>query len=267
MLSLLSNQRNSKPSSVAEVEELNSHFANSEPQKILKWALDNYDDSIALACSLSAEDTVLLHMMYEIRQNLYVFVLDTGRLHEESYETLNRCRTRYNIPIKIYFPDTAKVEQLVKEKGPFSFYESLENRKECCFIRKVEPLNRALRGVEAWVTGLRRDQSITRKQVQLFEMSRVELPLKQTKQMLAETEAEKRLKINPLLHWNWQQVLEFAEKNKVPINPLHKKGYPSIGCQPCTRAVQQGEDLRAGRWWWEAANNKECGLHIENNEK
>ncbi len=231
-----------------EIQELNARFSKKEPQEILEWALNHYKDEITLACSLSAEDTLLLDMVMAIRKDTRVFILDTGRLHEETYEILDRCRLLYGKSIDIIFPQAQEVQQLVTKKGPYSFYTSIENRKECCAIRKVEPLERALRGMKAWITGLRKEQSVARQDVQKIEI---------------DSNHNGILKLSPLMDWSWQQVLDFAQKNKIPLHPLHAKGYPSIGCQPCTRAIQQGEDFRAGRWWWEVAQNKECGLHTE----
>ena len=240
--------------SLEKLKEWNTYFAQKKTEEFLEWVLETYQDKVALACSLSAEDTVLLHILASIDKNARVFVLDTGRLHEETYETLESCRSRYGLKIELYFPKNSAVEELVKNKGSYSFYESLENRKECCSIRKIEPLGRALQGLEAWISGLRREQSITRAEMQMLELDPKETSQGETKTLL---------KLNPLLHWSWKEVLDFAKKNKVPLHPLHAKGYPSIGCAPCTRAVQKGEDLRSGRWWWEDSQSKECGLHIK----
>jgi len=170
--------------------------------------------------------------------------LDTGRLFNETYELIDRTRARYKIPIEVFFPQTPAVEKLVTEKGFTSFYESVENRKECCHIRKVEPLNRALEGAKIWVTGLRSEQSANRQQMSLLEWS----------------EDKQLHKFNPLINWSFEEMMDYIQKHNVPYNPLHDKGFISIGCLPCTRAIEPGEDPRAGRWWWEQSQ-KECGLH------
>ena len=246
-----------KPIKKETIETWNEELSHLNPQEIINWTVKTFPKDLSLACSLSAEDTVLLHTLNgelssNLSHNICAFVLDTGRLHEKSYEVLDSCRVRYkHIPIHIYFPNHEKVEKLTREKGMYSFYTSLENRKECCFIRKIEPLQRALKGRQAWITGLRKEQSITRSDHKIVELDSI-----------AGTQ-ERIIKINPLLNCSWEYVLDFANKNKVPIHPLHAKAYPSIGCEPCTRAVQEGESLRAGRWWWENASSKECGLHVK----
>ena len=231
-----------------KVAQLNQRFAKSAPAEILEWAIQTYGEQLRLACSLSVEDTTLLHIAARISKKVRVFVLDTGRLHEKSYELLERCRQKYKLMIECYFPNTQKAQELVTKKGLYSFYESVAQRKECCSIRKVEPLQRALSGASAWVTGQRREQSAMRAKTPLIEVDRLHDGI---------------LKINPLANWSWQQVLNFASENQVPVHPLHHAGYPSIGCEPCTRAIAKGEDLRAGRWWWEAMDKKECGMHAQ----
>ena len=233
------------------MENTAKNLENEAPEAILGWALKHYQDgeskgSLILACSLSLEDTVLAHMLSKLEAKIPVFILDTGRLHETSYELLNRCRLKYNLDWQVYSPNHKEVERLVSSKGPFSFYESLENRKECCNIRKVQPLKRALKGYGAWITGIRREQSPTRSKLEVLE----------------ENSPHKGItKLSPLLHWTWDTLYDYAKKNNVPIHPLHKQGYPSIGCAPCTRAVRKGESIRSGRWWWEDSQSKECGLH------
>lgn len=214
--------------------------------EILGWAAQKFGQKVALASSFGLEDMVLIDMISELNQELTVFTLDTGRLHEETYDFIDRVRLKYDMTIKTYFPDRQAVEQLVLKKGFYSFRESLENRKECCAIRKVEPLNRALAGLDAWVTGLRRDQGVTRTHVQKIEEDKDHPPL---------------IKICPLADWSQNQIVEYIEARNIPVNRLHKMNYPSIGCAPCTRAIEPGEDPRAGRWWWENPENKECGLH------
>jgi phosphoadenosine phosphosulfate reductase len=189
------------------------------------------------------EDQVITHIISQ-GMNVDIFTLDTGRLFQESYDLLDLTRKKYKLPIAVYFPDAARVESLIAQKGPNSFYDSVENRKECCFIRKVEPLKRALRDTKVWITGVRAEQSANRQTMELVEWD----------------QDHQLIKYNPLLHWTLQDVERYLEENKVPINSLHRKGFPSIGCAPCTRAIAPGEDIRAGRWWWETSA-KECGLH------
>ncbi len=219
---------------------------NKTAEEILKWTADRYGVRAGLASSFGMEDVVLIDMISKLGGGLTVFTLDTGRLHEETYQTMDRVRSRYDIEIKTYFPQKDSVERLVREKGFFSFKETVENRKECCFIRKVEPLNRALSELDAWITGLRRDQNVTRTDIQKVEEDADHPPL---------------LKINPIADWTQQRVEDYIKANKVPVNPLHAQQYPSIGCAPCTRPIEPGEDARAGRWWWENPEHKECGLH------
>lgn len=221
-------------------------FETKSPQEVLQWALEKYGTRVGIASSFGLEDMVLIDMASKITKQFTVFTLDTGRLHEETYLTMDRTRSHYGIAIQSYFPKTDAVEQLEREKGFFSFKESLENRKECCAIRKVEPLSRALSTLDAWITGIRRDQIVTRTDITKVGEDADRPPL---------------IKINPIADWSLKQVEEYIEQNKVPVNPLHKQNYPSIGCAPCTRPVEAGEDIRAGRWWWENPDHKECGLH------
>lgn len=227
--------------------DLNVIFASKPPEELLQWAVNEFGSNLTLACSLGAEDMVLVDMITKVDPQARIFVFDTGRLHEETYATMERARERYNIEFESYFPNTSSAENLVRSKGPVSFYKSVENRKECCFIRKVEPLNRALSNVDAWITGLRRAQSVTRTSLEKLEI---------------DLDHSGIIKLNPLADWSEEQVWEYLRSNEVPWNPLHDKGFPSIGCAPCTRAVSPGEDLRAGRWWWENPEQKECGLHV-----
>ncbi|RNC68334.1 MAG: phosphoadenylyl-sulfate reductase [Desulfuromonadales bacterium] len=220
--------------------------ANATPQDILLAGVKAAEGPVRLACSFSVEDVVIIDMVAELGLDIGVFALDTGRLHEETYEVADALTERYRIAIEWFFPRQEEVEKLLREKGTFSFRESLENRHECCHIRKVEPLGRALKGLAGWVTGLRREQSVTRTGLAPIEIDEANGGI---------------LKINPLLEWTETQVWEYAEKRRVPVNRLHKQGYPSIGCSPCTRPVAPGEHPRAGRWWWENPEHKECGLH------
>jgi len=223
-------------------EEMNGWSA----QEILQWTQENYGVRAGLASSFGMEDMVLIDMISKLGNPLTVFTLDTGRLHEETYEIMERVRSKYGLSIKVYFPNSDEVERMVRAKGLFSFKNSIDNRKECCAIRKLEPLGRALSGLDAWVTGLRREQSVTRTEVNKVENDNDRPPM---------------VKINPLADWSLEEVETYIEKNQVPVNRLHQNGFPSIGCAPCTRAISPGEDIRAGRWWWENPDHKECGLH------
>ena len=221
-------------------------FETKSPEELLRWSMDNYGLKAGLASSFGVEDMVLIDMISKLGGPITIFTLDTGRLHEETYELMERVRTKYGLEVKTYFPDNKKVEDLIEQKGFFSFRESVENRKECCRIRKVEPLNRALSGLKAWVTGIRRSQGVTR----------TDIP-----KVMEDADHPPLIKINPLAEWSEEQVTNYITENNVPINVLHKRNYPSIGCAPCTRPVEPGEDIRAGRWWWENPEHKECGLH------
>jgi len=241
------------PVDSSRIQALNERHSGSTAEEIVRATLEIEPRAI-LACSLGIEDTVLLHILSAEAGKLGLkprgFVLDTGRLPEECYAALEDCRQKYGDVLEIFFPEAQAVEKLVRAKGPYSFYESVENRKECCRIRKVEPLKRALSGSLAWITGLRREQSVTRADTPLFELDETHGGI---------------LKVNPLSNWTEKMVYDYAAANNVPVNSLHRKGFPSIGCEPCTRAVEPGEDVRAGRWWWENAAQKECGLHIKDN--
>lgn len=230
-----------------DLQTLNGEFEKKSASEVLSWALSAFGNKISFASSFGAEDVVLIDLLIKIDPKARIFTLDTGRLNEETYDVMDRIRRKYSISIEAYFPDTAKVEALERQKGFFSFKESVDNRKECCGIRKVEPLNRALSGLDAWITGLRRDQAVTRTSVQKIEKDDAHRGI---------------FKINPLADWSNEDVWKYIRENKVPYNRLHDEGYPSIGCAPCTRAVKPGEDIRAGRWWWENPEHKECGLHL-----
>ncbi len=229
---------------------LNNQWENidlTKPEAVLAHALEIYHPHIALASSFSLEDAILIQMLAKIRKDARVFALDTGRLDPETYECAERILMKYGIKIEWYFPKHEAVENLERTKGLFSFRDSVENRKECCHIRKVEPLGRALNGLKAWITGLRREQSVTRTALDVVEIDEAHGGI---------------VKINPLAAWSLQDCWDYAKQNKVPWNKLYDRGYASIGCAPCTRAIKPGEDQRAGRWWWENPENKECGLHL-----
>jgi len=220
--------------------------AGAEPAEILKAGLEAAAGPVVLASSFSVEDIVLIDILRRNGFTVPVLALDTGRLNEETYEVAEAVTIRYGIPIEWYFPERPAVEKLEREKGLFSFRDSLDNRHECCRIRKVEPLGRALAGRGGWITGLRREQSVTRNDLAPIEIDQANGGI---------------LKLNPLLEWSEQKVWAYAEEQALPVNRLHKQGYPSIGCAPCTRPVLPGEHPRAGRWWWENPEHKECGLH------
>lgn len=235
-----------------EVEAFNARLAKEDADAILDFAMDTFGGALAFACSLGLEDAVLVEMISRREAKPRTFFLDTGRLHPETYDTLQALQARYGLTIETYFPQAAAVEAFVNGNGPNAFYESLDLRKACCAIRKVEPLRRALHGVDAWITGLRREQAPTRSSLAPFELDWAHGGL---------------LKVNPLIAWSHEQTRAYASERRIPINPLHEQGYPSIGCAPCTRPIEPGEDLRAGRWWWEQPEHKECGLHAANKER
>ncbi|MCF8330891.1 MAG: phosphoadenylyl-sulfate reductase [Bacteroidales bacterium] len=231
-----------------EVTTLNEQYINKQPQAVIQYFLDQYPGEIVFSTSLQAEDQVLTDMICKHdKTNVSFVTLDTGRMFEETYDILHRTNMRYKINIKAMFPERDKVEQMTQEKGINLFYESIENRKLCCHIRKTLPLMRAIEGHKIWITGLRRSQSVTRKDIPMIEWD----------------EAHNITKVNPLINWEYDDVWDYIKKNNIPYHKLHDKGFPSIGCEPCTRAVSEGEDIRAGRWWWESPDNKECGLHID----
>jgi phosphoadenosine phosphosulfate reductase len=217
--------------------------------EVIQWALSTYHPKIVIASSFGAEDVALIDMAVRIEPKVRVLTLDTGRLNQETYDVMDSVRRKYNIQIEVYFPDAKRVEMMVREKGLNLFYDSLENRLRCCGLRKVEPLNRALGAVSAWLTGLRREQSVTRGAVKKLEWDA--------------DHGGGIAKINPLADWKRDQVWNYIRKNDVPYNKLHDQNYLSIGCAPCTRAVKPGEGERAGRWWWENPEHKECGLHVK----
>lgn len=225
------------------------YAGDNDALSVLQWGLTMFTPDIALACSFSVEDICALHLMKQVRDDVRVFALDTGRLNEETYECADRITRELDINIEWYFPNHEAVEALEREKGMFSFRESLDNRHECCHIRKVEPLGRALKDLRAWITGQRRAQSATRSELKVDEIDDAHGGI---------------VKLNPLAAWSDSDVWDHIREHKLPYNRLHDQGYPSIGCAPCTRAVAEGEDIRAGRWWWEDPEHKECGLHFKN---
>jgi phosphoadenosine phosphosulfate reductase len=220
--------------------------AEASPLEIIRAGVEIARGPVALACSFSAEDVAIIDLLHEAAPRVTVFALDTGRLNEETYAVAEAVAERYGVKVDWYFPERKAVERLVRQKGPFSFRESLENRHECCHIRKIEPLQRALKGLSGWVTGLRREQSVTRSDAAPIEIDQANGNI---------------FKINPLIEWTEKELWDYIKSRRLPVNRLHSQGYPSIGCAPCTRAIEPGEHPRAGRWWWEDPEHKECGLH------
>ena len=219
---------------------------------VLRKAIETFHPAITLACSFSLEDVVLMHMISKIKSDAHVFAIDTGRLNEETYQCAEQIRGVTGLKIDWVFPKFEDVEKLERTKGLFSFRNSLDDRHECCQIRKVEPLSRALKGQKAWITGLRKEQNVTREDLSYVEKDEANGGI---------------FKINPLLEWNDEDLKQYVEDYKLPVSSLYDRGYTSIGCEPCTRATLPGEHPRAGRWWWEAPEQKECGLHVDYSSK
>jgi len=216
--------------------------------EILSWGIKNFAPRIALSCSFGApEGLVLLDMMHRLDPQSRVFVLDTGRLPQATHDLIDRVRERYDKEVEVVFPGAEDVEAMVRSRGMNLFYESIESRQLCCRIRKVEPLRRHLAGLDAWVSGLRRDQNVTRTQTPKVELDAVHGGI---------------VKLNPIADWTHDEVMAYARENDVPTNRLHAQGYPSVGCDPCSRAISPGDDPRAGRWWWEHPETRECGIHV-----
>ena len=227
------------------IEELNTTFRNYSLEQAFDHLMQLGFKNMAFSTSFGQEDQVITDVIFKNNYPIEVFTLDTGRLFEQTHKVFDDTQKKYNKNIITYFPKTDAVEKLVSEKGPYSFYESVENRKECCGIRKVNPLQKALKGVDLWITGLRASQSTARNEIEIFGYDNAfGLP-----------------KFNPLANWDLSSVTQYLEKNQIPKNSLHQKGYVSIGCAPCTRAINEGDDTRSGRWWWEESK-KECGLHL-----
>ncbi len=231
------------------LEEIHSgSLAKLSAGEVLRWGFERFFPRIALSASFGSPDgMVLLDMMHQIDPaKTRVFTLDTGRLPQETYNLIDRVRDRYEVEVEVYFPDPERVQKMVRTHGMNLFYESPEKRQLCCGIRKVEPLNRALADLDAWISGLRPEQSVTRAATAPVEIDDVH---------------DGRIKLNPLATWTKAAVWAYVNKHAVPVNALHAKGYPSVGCAPCSRAIKEGEDERAGRWWWEQPENRECGIH------
>ena len=228
----------------AQREKIENELTKLTPQEGLVYVSEFFGEAATLSTSFGLEDQVISYMIASAKLKVGIFTIDTGRLFQETYDVHDLTRKKYQFPISTFYPQTSSVQQLIDTKGPNSFYESVDNRKQCCFIRKVEPLQRALKDKSVWITGLRADQSANRGGMKKVEWD----------------ENYQLIKYNPILDWSLDEVNSFIERNNIPINTLHKKGFPSIGCAPCTRAILSGEDIRAGRWWWESSG-KECGLH------
>ena len=231
---------------IKRVSELKKKTQGFSPEEIIRFAYKEFGVRVNFSSSMGEEDQVITDMIAKHAPQIEVLTLDTGRLFPETYALIEKTQKKYKgLTFKIYFPDAAAVEEMVRTKGINLFYESVENRKQCCGLRKVEPLKRALANVDAWICGLRREQSASRAQGDVFEWD----------------SANKKIKISPLMDWSLEDVRRYVKENNVDVNELHKKGFVSIGCAPCTRAIKPGEDFRAGRWWWEKSEQKECGLH------
>lgn len=212
--------------------------------------VQQFPGRVTFSSSFSFEDQVITHEILSNALPVSIFTLDTGRLFAETYSVWSSTNERYNTHIKAYYPEAGLLEEFITAKGPNAFYESVDNRKQCCHIRKVAPLKRALAGNAVWITGLRAEHSPDRKDLPIVEWD----------------ESNQLIKYHPLLHWTTEEVKKHIRENQIPYNPLHDKGFVSIGCAPCTRAIRPGEDFRAGRWWWEDASRKECGLHVHEGE-
>jgi phosphoadenosine phosphosulfate reductase len=229
-----------------EADDVARRFASAPAETVIAWALAQWGSRIAVCTSFQAEGMVILDMAWRIDPKVRVFTVDTGRLPQETYDIMEHVRERYKIAVEVFFPDPRQVEAMMRGHGPNLFYKSVEARMWCCHVRKVEPMRRALDGLEAWMTGLRRDQSASRAMINKIEL---------------DSEHGGLTKLNPLCDWTSEQVWDYIDTYDVPIHRLYQQGYTSIGCAPCTRPTQPGDDARAGRWWWEQNTVKECGIH------
>jgi thioredoxin-dependent adenylylsulfate APS reductase len=238
-----------QPLTSVDVEQLNREFADKTPLELLKWAAHFFGEQIALCSAFGPEGMVLFHLVSRLDQPVRVFTLDTGRLPQETHQLMQQCEERYGISIDVYAPQPTDVRDMVKQHGINLFYKNIELRELCCEIRKVRPLMRALDGLSAWITGLRRSQSSSRKMIDHLEIDSAHHNI---------------IKLNPLAGWSEEQVWNYIVMHELPYNALHDRGYRSIGCDCCTRPTNPGQDIRAGRWWWEESGKKECGLHTTN---
>ncbi|MDA1280749.1 MAG: phosphoadenylyl-sulfate reductase [Chloroflexi bacterium] len=233
--------------SEAELTSINSQLEQATTRDVLEWVDQTFGDRAAQMSSFGLEDQALFHIYWTINANARLMTLDTLRLPTETYTLFDQTKLRYGVEVEYFYPDLKAVGEMIKERGNNLFYRGVANRKMCCGVRKVEPLGRALSELDAWVTGLRRDQGMDRGSIDIVEWD----------------DAHSNYKVNPLANWSFEQVREFVDENEIPYNELHDRGYPSLGCAPCTRAIEHGEDIRAGRWWWEGdPDAKECGIHI-----
>lgn len=229
-----------------DIQQISQLIKETDIAQNLRNIASLYPGQVVFSTSFSWEDQAISHIIFSENLDIQVFTLDTGRMFPETYSTWSRTLEKYNHPITAYYPDSLSLQQFIEQKGPNSFYESVENRKQCCHIRKVEPLQRALKGKKVWITGIRAEHSPNRHDMQQLEWDG----------------ANNVVKYHPILNWTTDETIAYISKNEIPYNPLHDKGFVSIGCAPCTRAIRPGEDFRAGRWWWEDASKKECGLHV-----
>lgn len=234
-----------------QIDELNRRFSDKGPEEIVSWAVEKLHPKVALATSFQVQGSVLIDILMKADPRARIFTLDTGRLNPETYEMAERVREKYGARVEVVFPDSAEVGEMVSERGVNLFYRGAENRRLCCEVRKVRPLGRYLEGMDGWMTSLRSEQTRRRADAKKFESDSVHGGI---------------LKINPIVDWTEKRVWDYVKSNGVPYNALHDRGYPSIGCAPCTRAVAPGDDPRSGRWWWETGSDKECGIHFAHEE-
>ena len=230
-----------------DLARLKSELSILDAQPMLLRIAELFGEKAILSSSLAIESQVLTHMWCKSTSRPRVFILDTGRMHEETYETMNASIKFFGLKYEVMFPEAAATAAMMREHGPNLFFDSVENRKLCCHVRKVEPMKKILKTAEAWITGLRRDQAVTRSTLEKVEWD----------------DGNGLFKFNPIADWTLEQIWKYAREHKLPYNSLHDRGFPSIGCAPCTRAVKPGEDERAGRWWWEVPEQRECGIHLK----
>ena len=233
----------------AELDEVNSTLTSAE--ECLKWAFDNLHPKLAKASSFGAEDAAIIDMMFKLQPDARLFTLETGRLPQATFDVMGEVQKRYNTKIEMQHPDEHEVEKMVKEKGLDCFYDSIENRKLCCAIRKVHPMNKILETLDGWITGIRSDQNKNRSDARMLEVDEMHGDI---------------VKVNPIIDWTYERTLDYIKKNNCPYNKLLDQGFLSIGCEPCTRPIKIGEGIRSGRWWWENDENKDCGLHMDHNK-
>ncbi|AIM37325.1 phosphoadenylyl-sulfate reductase [Sphingobacterium sp. SG20118] len=229
-----------------EITKIKAILSGKNGVELLQAIAEQYPGQVIFSTSFGIEDQIITDWIGNKKLDIKIFTLDTGRLFKETYSLWSRTLERYGIAIDTYYPNTEEIQKFVSQKGPNAFYESVENRKTCCYIRKIEPLQRAIKGAKIWITGIRAEQSLNRHDMEYIEYD----------------EVNDIIKIHPLFDWTFEMINSYVKSERIPYNVLHDKGFPSIGCAPCTRAIQDGEDFRAGRWWWEDQSKKECGLHV-----